>query len=82
MYMQLQLMTTSPVSMEPASNYTQVFDFHPPYLSLDFIFHYVIVASEYLQKTKSQSNKRAPSLYLMPGWNGLYSVPAEIASVG
>lgn len=82
MYMQLQLMTTSPVSMEPASNYTQVFDSYPSYLSLDFIFQYVIVVSEYLQKTKSQSNKRSPSLYLMPGWNGLYSVPAEIASVG
>lgn len=64
-------------------NTPELCDLSPLFLSLDSIFPHIIAVSEYLQKTyKNQSNSRHPSLSSLPGKNGLYTVPAEIASLG
>lgn len=62
----------------------EVFDLSPLYLSLDPIFPHIITVAEHLQKEKNKnhSHSRHPSLFSLPGKNGLHTVPAEIASLG
>lgn len=64
LYLQLRLMTASPVSMEPTNHYNQVLGFHFSYPSLDLMFPHIIVV---FAKNTNPSNSRSLSFLQCQG---------------